>query len=298
MVQLTGVDEPSTNDDMTPRPNPPCARVSLMALLVAGASVVVALLATAPVAAAERLTDKDVKALIERIDNERDRFEDQLDGEVKHSILRGPGGEVHVERFLDDLQENVKKLKERFSSEYAASAEVTAVLRQGGDISRFIATKPPNFDGASEWSRLAASLSQLAAVYGTSMPVPEGQVARRVNDREVKAATTQLAKDADQFKKELDASLKHEPTVTKATRDTATAEIEQLKAAAKRVGSLSGDGRPASGEAKALLDQAAAIRGTMGNHKLSPQARTAWAEIEKSLDKVALAFDLPAQKRS
>ena len=283
---------------MTSCVNLPSVGFSPITLLTTGALVVlVTMLGTASAVAADRLTDKDVKALIERIDDERDRFEDQLDGEVKRSILRGPGGEVHVERYLDDLQENIKKLQERFSSEYAASAEVTAVLRQGADISRFMATKPPNMDGASEWNRLAASLSQLAAVYGTSMPLPEGQVARRVNDHEVKVATTQVAKDADQFKKELDASLKLDTSVTKATRDAAGKEVEELKADAKRLGSLAGDGRPASGEARALLDRAAGIRGSMGGRTLSPPAKTAWAQIEKSLDKVALAFGLPAPGR-
>jgi hypothetical protein len=276
--------------------NLPCARISPMTLLTAGAfAVFTAMLWTTPAAAADRLSDKDVKALIERIDNERDRFEDQLDGEVKRSILRGPGGEVHVERYLDDLQENIKKLKERFSSEYAASAEATAVLRQGADISRFMTTKPPNMDGASEWNRLAASLSQLAAVYGTSMPLPEGHVARRVNDHEVKVATTQVAKDADRFKKELDASLKYDTSVDKPTREAAVRGVEDLKADARRLGSLAGDGRPASGEAKALLDRAAAIRGAIGGRTLSPPARTAWAQIETSLDKVALAFGLPGR---
>ena len=273
-------------------------RVSPTILLTTGALVfLTALPGAGSAAAADRLTDKDVKALIERIDQERDRFEDQLDGEVKRSILRGPGGEVHVERYLDDLQENVKKLKERFSSEYAASAEATAVLRQGGDIGRFIASKPPSFDGASEWNRLAASLSQLAAAYGTSVPVPDGQVARRVNDHEIKAATTQLAKDADQFRKELDASLKRDASVSKATREAANREVEELKADAKRLGSLAGDGRPASGEAKALLDQAATVRGAMSGKTLSPPARTAWAQIDKSLETVALAFGLPGLGR-
>ena len=283
---------------MTFRVTRPIAGVSPSTLLTTASFVVlIAMLCAGRVAAADRLSDKDVKALIERIDKERDRFEDQLDGEVKRSILRGPGGEVHVERYLDDLQENVKKLKERFTSDYAASAEVTAVLRQGADISRFIATRPANFDGASEWNRLAASLSQLAAVYGTGMPVPDGQVARRVNDHEVKVVTTQIGKDADHFRKQLDASLKRDASVGKPAREAALQAVEDLKADAKRLGSLAGDGRPASGEARALLDRAEAVRGSTGGHTLSPPARTAWAQIETSLDTIALAFELPARGR-
>ena len=137
-------------------------------------AVVAVVLAAAPTLLADRPTDKDVKGLIEKDQPERDRFEDQLDGKIKSSIIRGPNGEVHVERYLDDLQDNVGKLKERYKGDYAASAEATTVLRQASEIQRFMATQPPNFDGFSEWNRLASSLGELAAAYGTSMPLPEG----------------------------------------------------------------------------------------------------------------------------
>jgi hypothetical protein len=248
-----------------------------------------------PTLAADRLTDKDVKTLIERINQDRDRFEDQLDGNLKRTIIRGPGGEVNVERYLDDLQENVGKLKDRFKPEYAASAEVTTVLRQASDIQRFMAKQPANFDGASEWNRLAASLTELAAVYGTSMPIAEGQQARRMNDREVQKAADDLAKTADRFKKDLDSALKADKTVDKVARESAVAEAESLKQDAKALASIIGDGRPASGEAKALVDRVASIRAGSASRTLSPAAKTAWSTIETGLDTVAHAFGLKAR---
>src|SRR5262245_37589814 len=74
-----------------------------------------------------RLNDDEVKQLLERVHHDRDRFEDQLDGQLKRSTLRGPGGEVQVERYLDDLQDNVNRLRDRFSDSYAAEQEVTTV---------------------------------------------------------------------------------------------------------------------------------------------------------------------------
>ncbi len=179
-------------------------RRSPFRLMTAAGTFIVAALVAMPTLSADRLPDKDVKALLERINNERDRFEDQLDGKIKSSILRGASGEVHVERFLDDLQENVGRLKDRFKSDYAASAEATAVLRQGSDIQRFMSQQPPAFDGASEWTRLASSLGELAKVYATTFPLPEGVQARRFNDREVEKAASELAKSAEQFKKDLE----------------------------------------------------------------------------------------------
>ena len=270
---------------------------STLRLMTAAGAVIVAGLVAMPVVSADRLSNSDVKALIERIDNERDQFEDQLDGKIKSSILRGADGEVNVERFLDDLQENVDRLKERFTSDYAASAEATTVLRQGADIHRFMAKQPPDLDGASEWNRLASSLGELARAYATTFPVPEGQQARRFNDGEVEKIASDLAKSADQFRKDLEAAFKTNMTIGQPTKDAAVLEVKGLKEDAERLASTVDDGRPASGEAKAVLARAARIRGAAASsgRALSPAAQTAWGSVETGLQNVALAFDLPAR---
>ena len=263
-------------------------------LIVAGCAVAAILAMTADLRA-DRLNDKDVKALLERVDQERDRFEDQLDGKVKSSVLRGPGGETNVARFLDDLQENVDKMKERFKPEYAASAEVTTVLRQASDIQKFMSGQPANFNGASEWNRLNSSLNELAAVYGTTLPLPDGHQARRMNDREVKMAAEDLSKTADQFKKDLDATLKADKSIDAATRQGQLNEIEQFKREAKALASVVGDGRPASGEAKAVLERMAKLRALSAGRTLSATAQTSWQSVESGLTKVAAAFAMPAR---
>ena len=86
----------------------------------------------------ERLPDKDVKALIDQVDEGRDKFEGNLDGKFKGSTLRGPNGEVKVAGALQDYQDNTKKLKDRFTSTYSASAEVATVLKQSTAIDTFM----------------------------------------------------------------------------------------------------------------------------------------------------------------
>jgi hypothetical protein len=258
-------------------------------------ALLTALLAV-PLLAADRMSDGDVKTLLERIDHERDRFEDQLDGDLKRSTIRGPGGEVNVERYLDDLQENVDRLKARFAPNYSASTEVTTVLRQGSDIQRFMATRQSNFDGASEWNRLSDSLKELAGAYGTTMPLPEGQQARRLNDREVEQAADDLARSADRFKKDLEKSLKNDTSIDAAAREAAVDQVNALKDDAKRLKSTVGDGRPASGEAQAVLDRAARIRAASSGRTLSPAAQTTWTSVETGVAKLAQAFSLPARR--
>ena len=84
-------------------------------------------------------------------------------------------------------------------------------------------------------------------------------------------------------------------TIDKATREAVVKETGELKKDAERLGSTIGDGKPASGEAQALLQRAGAIRTASSGRALSPAAKTAWASVESGLDKVALAFGLSAQ---
>lgn len=259
----------------------------------AACAAVAVLLMAVPRASAERLNDKDVKQLIERIDNDRDRFEDQLDGTLKRSVIRNPTGEVNVEGYLHDLQENVSKLQDRFKPAYSASAEATTVLRQGSEIKRYMVTLPAAFDGKSEWNRLDSSLGELAAAYGTPWPLPDGQQARRLNDQEVKIAAGVVADNADHFKKELDSSLKADKSIDKVSREAAVKEADLLKGDAKNLGSVVGDGRPASSEAQALFQRAAGMKTAAAGRALSPAAQTAWTSVESSLGTVAQAFGLP-----
>jgi hypothetical protein len=152
--------------------------------------VAVVALAWSPALSADRLTDKDLKSLIERIYQERDRFEDQLDGDIKHNVLRGASGEVKVDKFLDDFQENVTKLRDRVKPDYSAGAEAALVLRQASSIDQFMRTQPPGIDGASEWNRLADSLKLLAGAYGAGFPLSEGAAVRRLGDREWRPSST------------------------------------------------------------------------------------------------------------
>ena len=241
-----------------------------------------------------RVSDEEVKALLERIDNERDRFEDQLDGEVKRSIIRNQSGEFNVERYLDDLQENVKNMRERYKPEYAAGNEVAIVLRQGAEIQRGMSQRPPNFKGASEWNQLSSSLGQLAAVYGNTFPITDGTPVRRISDTEVIEAAAQTEAAADKFRKQLDSALKMDKTFSLANRQAAVQEADSLKRDAKALRERVKDGKPSSGEATQLVERAARIQEAGAKLPLTPAAKTAWSGVVKPLTTIAHGFNIPA----
>ena len=73
--------------------------------LLAGVLALWSMPALAQAGRPERLSDKDVKTLIDQVDQGRDKFEGNLDGSFKGSTLRGPTGEVKVSGALQDYQD-------------------------------------------------------------------------------------------------------------------------------------------------------------------------------------------------
>ena len=94
-----------------------------------------------------------------------------------------------------------------------------------------------------------------------------------------------MAKSVDHFKHELDGSLKKDKAVDQATREAALRQVDELKESAEKLESVLDDDRPASGEAKAVLNLAAKVQPTGSGHTLSPSARTAWGTVQRNLDK-------------
>jgi hypothetical protein len=251
--------------------------------------IVALLLAAVPASAADRLTDRDVKRLLERLYEERDRFEDRLDGQLKRSTVRWDGGELIVERYLQELQRNVKEWRDRYSPSYTASHEATIVLRQASEIHNYMSGQKPDFDGVPEWQRMAATLREAAAVYATGFPFVNGSKLRRISDSEVKSSAEKVAASSDRLKKAVDNALKADKSIDKATREKVLAEFDLLKTAAKTLASRVDDGQPAGADAKAFFARAEAAQ-TAAARATAPAVQTALGELRASLATITQAF--------
>jgi hypothetical protein len=245
-----------------------------------------------PLLAADRLTDRDVKALVGRIEQDRDRFDDALDGTLKRSIVRGPAGEVNVKRFLDDFQENIDRLEERLKPDYAASAEAETLLRQGSSIDRFFRQQPAGTKGESEWNRLAADLKTLAVAYGADFPLADGATVRRVGDRELATAVDGIARSAQQLKRSLENDLKKDPAVDKAAREAIVDEADQLAKDAKSLRKRVEDGKPSSAEAEGVMQRAAKLQAFIDGHHTAA-ASADWAAMSPQMQMLANAYGTP-----
>jgi hypothetical protein len=235
----------------------------------------------------ERLSDREVKTLIEQVDVGRDKFEGNLDGQFKGSTLRGPTGETKVAGALQDYQDNTQKLKDRFSASYAASAEVTTVLKQSTGINTFMESTASTMKGRSEWDQQTANLKRLATAYGTAFPLPDGATARRMNDQDTAAAAADIAAAANRFKSDLTKA----STLPKPDQDAARKDADLLTKQANAVKSRVGDGKPATSELRQLVEQVAKVQTFVDGHQI-PTATANWQAVRASLTKLQQAFGL------
>lgn len=232
----------------------------------------------------ERVSDKDVKTLIDQVDEGRDKFEGNLDGDFKGSTVRGPNGEVKVSGALQDYQDSTQKLKDRFTPDYAASAEAATVLRQSTAIDRYMQSSPSTMKGRSEWDRQSANIKRLAAVYGTTFPFADGATSRRMNDKETAATAEAIADAANRFKSDVD----KDKTLLKPEKDAAKKDVELLIKQADAVKSRTNDGKPATNEMRQLASQVAKLQTFVGAHPIPTM--TNWQTVQTSLGKLQQAF--------
>jgi hypothetical protein len=236
----------------------------------------------------ERLSDKEVKAIIDEVDNGRDKFEGNLDGGFKGSTLRGPKGETRVSGALQDYQDSTQKLKQRFTSDYSASAEVGTVLKESTQVDAFMKSPSSPTKGRNEWDRQSATLKRLAAAYNTTFPLPDGGVVRRLNDKEAADAAGAVAAQGEQIKRAADA----DKTLAKPDKQALKTEVDAVIKQAKTLQSGLNDGKPATGDWRTLKEKVAAL--TAEGRQLPPTVLTAIGGLRAPLAKLDQAFGVAA----
>ena len=248
-----------------------------------------------PVSAKERLTDQEVKALLESVEKKREAFESALDEKLKNSTIKDARGEVNTNEFFDDLQDQVRRARERFSPNYSASSEVLSLLQFATRLDAWASTRPAAFQGSREWGALAADFRRLSAAYNSSLLRPGqkalGDQARRLNDAELVTVAATVEKNMDAFRKEYDSALAANVNLTPASRKTAIQNVDAMKNSARALNTALGKEQKGIAEANALLKGSAVMIDTTLKLPPDSSAAKAWAPVREDLSKVALAYE-------
>jgi predicted RNase H-like nuclease (RuvC/YqgF family) len=237
-----------------------------------------------------RLSDKHVKNLVKTIEKQNKSFQRALDSKFKRSILRGPGGEVQISHYLEDLDDAIEQLAKRFTGSYSASAEATELLKRADFMNSYVRNKP-QMKGANEWDVFGSSLQQLAHAYGTKFPLPADAVIRRVGDGELQEAATAISKFAKDMRKPVRKYAKGTDALKVAAKSL-NDELSSLADKSKTLASRIRSGKPASAEARQMMGAVRRIESLLQTEGMPDQVASAWREGSTSIYKIKQAFAL------
>jgi hypothetical protein len=117
---------------------------------------------------AYRMNDRQLDALIRRIENGTDRFRTDMGNALDRSTYNGTRAEDNINQFVRDFATATDQLRSRFSSRTSASADVENVLRQATYIDDFMRRNTLSMRAENDWTTLRGDLNQLATAYSVA----------------------------------------------------------------------------------------------------------------------------------
>jgi hypothetical protein len=257
------------------------------------ATLAVSLVLPIAAAGAERMTDEQVKKLIEDIEGGYRTWKQDLETEnLDDAVITSAERTLKVKDFLKDFGKAIDVLKGRFKPDHAASLEVLALLRHGSDVE--LHNRRQGRTPSSAWTPLGSKLEALANAYELAWPIESMSAqAVRLNDVELAGKVKQMEDAAKRLRAETEKAAKANESIDKATRGSLKSSIQQIEQTAKEVRSRIEDDRPAAVEVGQLLAQTTKVKETLTKLSLSSAGGPAWRGIDSGTEALARAFDLP-----
>lgn len=238
-----------------------------------------------------RLSEQEVKNLLDRVERGADRYRSSLKAALGESRYDGRSTENDINQFIEDFEAATDRLESRFDDDRSAAGLVEEVLKRGVLIDSFMARHRLTASAQDDWLQLRGDLDRLAQAYAVRWNwagVLTG--AYRVNDKQVESLLGRIEKDADQFRKSLDASLDRSRLDGKKAEDNINQFVKDFEAATDHLEDRFGKRQAASADVEEVLRRAVFIDSFMRRHLLNPRAQSDWSALRRDLDELAFAY--------
>jgi hypothetical protein len=115
-----------------------------------------------------RLSDKDVKKLMEQLKKDTGKFRKSFDSSLDRSRLNGTNREDDINKFLKNYEDATERLYSRFKDNKSVAADVEAVLDGANEIDRFMTRRLASERAERDWEAVRQDLRRLAEAYNVS----------------------------------------------------------------------------------------------------------------------------------
>jgi hypothetical protein len=251
-----------------------------------------------------RLSEGDMRGLIDRLDRDSDQFRKSIDSSLDRSRLDGSRAEDRINDFVQAFAAATDRLKERFDDDRSANSTMQEVLDRASRIDRFVSNHRLSGRVYDDWMRVRADLDELASTYSVAWnwagvepavrsdePVVDRH-ARRINDNDVKAIITRIDAQAEHFRHSLGDALNHSRFNHTNAEDDINAFVKNFERSTERLKDHFGKHNAAGDDAEEVMRRAARIDAFMHSHELTSRAQDDWQALRRNLDELAAAYNV------
>jgi len=130
--------------------------------------LLIGLIGTATTQTVYRISEKEMKDLLTRIDKQAENFRGSLKSALNHSDIDHSKQEDRINDFVKAFEGATEKLKHHYSEKNTASADVEEVLTRAARIDNFMERHHLSPRAESDWAGLRKSLDTLADAYSVT----------------------------------------------------------------------------------------------------------------------------------
>jgi hypothetical protein len=116
----------------------------------------------------ERVSDRDVRGLLDRVEKGADSFRRSLKDALDDSRFDDRAAEDEINQFVRDFEVATDQWKNRFDDKNAAVGSATEVLERAARIDAFMRRYPLSDRAQSDWATLRVTLDDLARAYNVT----------------------------------------------------------------------------------------------------------------------------------
>lgn len=245
-----------------------------------------------PAQKAYRLSEEEMKNLLQRIEERADHFRSSLKDALDKGRFDDSKTENNVNRLVKEFEAATDRLKDHFDKNESAAGDAEDVLKRAASIDGFMMRHPLTSRSQSDWMSLRGSIDELARSYNVSWDWAGGLTnhANRINDRQVKALLQRIEEGADRFRGSLKDALEKTRFDGTKIEDNINDFIKSFEQATDRLKDRFNKNQSAASDAEEVLTRAADIDRFMLRHSLKPRAQEDWRRLRGNLDELALAY--------
>jgi len=137
-----------------------------------------------------RITDQQLDALLDRIEQKSDTFQAALKSSLEHSKFDDTKVENDINQYVRDFEQAADRLEQSYDDDFMTTGAATELLRRAVVIDRFLQRNKLTPSAQNAWLPLRSDLDELAKAYNFTLnwnvptliiqlEVPTGQVAGR-----------------------------------------------------------------------------------------------------------------------